>query len=263
MTFRDTANQTYVVAGNGTSLSHVGESLILASDKIVRTNNFFFEPQTYLGSRVDLVVMGGDPRVAPFMVETLWRCRSTYDVRAWTSRHPKIIRAGNRRFASNFVPFPEIAIELEQRVKKLVEQYGCKPMTGTNAVLAAWGLGARRIILTGYDFYQSGKRNTYDVGPHQSALLGADLNNREIDTQQHNINLDLAIFQTIQQFGACTLLRASSGTALDAEMDLATKRSGPEPIIRKTVPPKDWAPHAGLYPLAALKMMRIVRSVLK
>lgn len=263
----------YVVAGNGTSLAHPDPGCILASDFMVRTNNFFFEPHSFLGPRVDLAVMGGDPRVAPFMFETLWRCRGTYDLRAWTSHNRSVIHAGQRRFGALFQPLQFGDDTLEAGVGALIAKYGCKPMTGTYATLAAHGhrratapQDARdkhdkrgQIILTGMDFYSTDKRYSYEAGKHQSALLGHDLNQRGVDTRQHNIDLDLAILSLIQKHTDGALRRTTTGSKLDAVMDLATARSGAGPDIRPTNPPADWAPRAGLYPIAALKVMRRLR----
>ncbi|QCO58159.1 hypothetical protein EOK75_20600 (plasmid) [Pseudorhodobacter turbinis] len=252
---------TYVVAGNGTSIAHPTAGSILASDFMVRSNNFFFEPQSFLGRRVDLAVMGGDPRVAPFMFETLWQCRGTYDLRAWTSHNPAVIRAGRRRFGALFQPLCYGDDGLAAQVQGLIACYGCKPMTGTYAVLAAYGQGAGRIILTGIDFYDSQKRYSYDAGKNQSALLGQDLNYRGLDIRQHNIDLDLEILTLVQEHTGGALRRTTSGSRLDAVMDLAENRQGAGPDIVPTTPPTDWASWAGLYPIAALKLLRRLRRV--
>ena len=252
---------TYVVAGNGTSITHPNAGSILASDRMLRCNNFFFEPQSFLGRRVDLAVMGGDPRVAPFMFETLWRCRDTYDLRAWTSHNPAVIRAGHRRFGALFQPLRYGGDGLAEQVKALIARYGCKPMTGTYAVLAAHGQGAGTIILTGIDFYTTPKRYNYNVGKNQSALLGEDLNHRGLDQGQHNISLDLEILALVQEHTGGALRRTTSGSRLDAVMDLAENRPGPGPDIALTKPPTDWASHAGLYPIAALKLLRRLRRI--
>jgi hypothetical protein len=256
-------DSTYVVAGNGTSLAHPTPHSILADDLIVRTNNFFFEPKSFLGRRVDLAVMGGDPRVAPFMFETLWRCRSTYDLRAWTSHNPAVIRAGSRRFGALYQPLRYGNSTLAAQVQALIVRYGCKPMTGTYAVLAAHGCGAGQgkghIILTGMDLYGTQTRYLQAPGKHRSALLGRDLNRRGIDADQHNTDLDLAIFELLQEHTGGALKRTTTGSKLDAIMDMAPTRAGAGPDVVATNPPADWAARAGLYPIIALKMMRYLR----
>ena len=264
------SSSTYVVAGNGTSLAQAPAGAILGTDVMVRTNNFFFEPSSFLGRRVDLAVMGGDPRVAPFMFETLWRCRQTYDLRAWTSHNPAVIRAGRRRFGALFTPMQWGDAALTQTVHDLILRYQCKPMTGTYGVLAALGhaaqatpAGTPRIILTGMDFYASTQRYTFEAGRNQSALLGVDLNQRGVDTRQHNTELDLAIFEQIQEHTGGALRRTTTGSKLDDLMEMAAPRRGPAPDIRPTNPPTDWAPRAGLYPITALKFMRWLRGSMK
>jgi len=236
---------------------------ILASDNIVRTNNFFFERHSYLGTRVDLAVMGGDPRVAPFMFETLWQCRKTYEISAWCSHNAKVQKAGKRRFASSFLTFPKASGSFENQLQRLIETYQCKPLTGTYAALAAFGLGAERIILTGFDLYQSGKRYAFDVGTRQSQLLGADLNTRSIDRQQHNVDLDLAVFDLLQKHLDGGLFCAASNKTLSMVMDLAPTRDGEGPEVRPLNAPRDWVKWAGVYPLAALRGIRYARRILR
>ena len=77
-----------LVAGNGPSLATIPPGQVLASDQVVRTNNFFFEEQYYVGRRVDLAFIGGDPRVAPFVLATLAHARESYELRAWSASHP-------------------------------------------------------------------------------------------------------------------------------------------------------------------------------
>jgi hypothetical protein len=231
----------------------------------VRTNNFFFEPQSFLGRRVDLAVMGGDPRVAPFMFETLWRCRGTYDLRAWTSHNPAVVRAGRRRFGALYQPLRYGSDALAKQVQALIAHYGCKPMTGTYAVLAAHGRGAGQgtghIILTGMDLYGSENRYAHTTGKNHSALLGQDLNQRKIDADQHNIDLDLAILALVQEHTGGALKRTTSGSKLDTLMDMAPFRAGASPDISPTNPPADWASRAGLYPIGLLKGLRYLRRV--
>ncbi len=263
------SSHTYVVAGNGASLACAPAQSILASDTIIRTNNFFFEPQSFLGPRVDLAVMGGDPRVAPFMFETLWRCRHTYDLRAWTSHNPAVIRAGQRRFATLYQPMHWGCDALADQVQTLIAEYDCKPMTGTYGVLAALGhslaagTGISQIILTGVDLYSNGRRYIFEAGRNHNALLGGNLDWRGLDTGQHNMELDLKILALVQEHTNGALRRTTSGSGLDEIMEMAQQRQGAVPEIRPTTPPTDWVSRVGLYPIAALKMMRWLRRVMK
>lgn len=255
-------NLTYVIAGNGASLATSLKGTLLASDRMVRVNNFFFEPQSYLGLRVDLAVMGGDPRVAPFMFETLRQCQHTYNIKAWTSHNPAVARAGMRHFAAQHQPLRYGDPALEAQVKALIAQYDCAPMTGTYAVLAAYGAGAERIILTGMDFYQTGKRYTYQAGKHQKALLGADLDVRGLDQRLHNLDLDMAILALLQDHTGGALFRANTGSMLDNLMDMAPQRDGATPDVRPTNPPTDWSSRTGLYPITLLRFLRWARHAM-
>ncbi len=44
-------------------------------------------------------------------------------------------------------------------------------------------------------------------------------------------------------------------------MDMAENRPGPD--ITPTNPPVDWSPRAGLYPIAALKVLRRMRRAMR
>ena len=148
-------NRSIVVAGNGYSLSQIVPGSILADDYIIRVNNFFFEPRYFLGTRVDLAFMGGDPRVSRFMFETLYRCRNNYDLRHWSSHNPQVTKAGHRRFPKIFKPMKYRDQNIQNEVLRLTDKYGKQPTTGIYAILMAHALGAENIILAGYDFYRS------------------------------------------------------------------------------------------------------------
>ena len=82
------AETVAVVAGNGPSLAQIAPGRVTGDDAILRTNSFFLEPSYYLGTRVDLAMISGDPRVAPFIAETLRQNHGSYDLRHW-SAHPR------------------------------------------------------------------------------------------------------------------------------------------------------------------------------
>ena len=261
---------TYVVAGNGASLAQPFEGRILGSDFMLRTNNFFFEPRSFLGPRVDLAVMGGDPRVAPFMFETLWQCRKTYDLRHWTSHNPAVVRAGKRRFAPRYKPLSFGPPAIAPQVQALIAKYDRKPMTGTYALLAACGLHMAAppetrggIILAGMDLYGTDTRYAYQSSKNQMALLGHDLNHRRLDSRLHDVDLDMAIMALLQAHTDGALLRTSSNSRLDHIMDLDPKRAGAPPECVPTHPPKDWAAWAGGYPIALLRMLRWGRALIR
>lgn len=256
-------SDTFVVAGGGLSLTRLIPGQVLVTDRIVRTNNFFFEPMHYLGRRVDLAFMGGDPRVAPFMFETLWRCRADYDLAAWSSHNPAVIRAGQRRFGACYrvMRYRDAAIEAE--VAALMARHERKPTTGTYAALMAHGMGARRIILTGIDFYNGSQRYPFEPGRHQRDLMGQDLNRRGVDQRLHAPQLDLDILSALIRRGDAEFLRSGAGTPLDSLMPQAPVRTGQPVIPTPRTPPTDWAPRAGLYPIAWLKLMRRASAMLR
>ncbi|WP_065323912.1 alpha-2,3-sialyltransferase [Tritonibacter mobilis] len=252
-----------VVAGNGTSLAQIPQSAILADDFIIRTNNFFFEQRFHLGRRVDLAFMGGDPRVAPFMFETLYRCRSDYDLGGWSSHNPRVIRAGRRRFGQNFYPMRYRDTSLETRVRQLISRHGRHPTTGIYAVLMAHGLGAETILLAGMDFYGTRNRYPFSPGPHYRALMGQDLAHRGFDHHLHDLELDHAILRLLQARGDVRLLRLGDSPVLRDVTTPTPDRGGRGLDLPRTAPPTDWASRAGLYPIGALKALRRGKTALQ
>lgn len=256
-------NRPIVVAGNGASLAHLPVGVIRADDFIIRTNNFFFERSFHLGQRVDMAFMGGDPRVAPFMFETLYRCRADYDLRSWSSHNPKVIRAGQRRFKHSFQPMRYRDSALETEVCQLVTRYGRHPTTGIYAVLMAHGLGAECIILAGMDFYGSRTRYPFEPGPHYRALMGQDLGQRGLDHHLHDLDLDHAILRLLQARGDVQLLRVGDSELLRDVSAPAPDRKGDVLEVPRASPPSDWADRAGLYPIGVLKMLRWSSAALR
>lgn len=254
--------QTAVVVGNGASITELEPGRILADDFIIRTNNFFFEPEFFLGKRVDLAFMAGDPRVAPFMLETLYHCRDDYDLRAWCSHNPKVIHAGKRRFPDGFQPMRYRDDEIEAKVAQLTAQYDREPTTGVNAVLMAHALGAQKIILAGLDFYTGPNRYPYTPGRHYRDLMGLDLPQRGLDARLHNMEMDLAILKALGQRSDCELFCASENPVLRDIMEQAPIRPGaPAPRLPRPAPPTDWVTWAGGYPISLLKVLRHASSL--
>jgi len=251
--------RTAVVAGNGPSVARIDMGRVLTSDTILRTNNFFFEPMHYLGRRVDLAVMAGDPRVAPFVFATLWQCRVDYDLQGWTSHNPLVTRAGQRRFSSLYRRVGFRSHDIAQRLGVLIAQHDRKPMTGTYAVLMAHALGFERIILAGFDMYGGTRRYPYQPGPRCRALLGQDLGHRGLDGRLHDPLLDRKILEMLMERGDVDLMRASDDTGLDDLLPLAPIREGQAVIATPRQPPADWAARSGLYHIDMLRMMRRMR----
>lgn len=254
-----------VVAGNGMSLARILPSRVLAQDFILRTNNFFFEPDYYLGRRVDLAFMGGDPRVAPFMFETLRQALGQYDLSRWSGQNIHVIRAGKRLFPQNFIPMRYRDAQTEAMVTALCARYRRKPTTGTQATLMAHGMGADRIILAGIDLYSDSQRYPFEPGRHHRALMGQDINMRAHDADQHDPDLDRAILTGLAEAGArrgdLQIWRCSDDTALDDLLDLAPAREGAAPEGGAKTAPTDWAPRTGFYPIMLLRLLRRVRAL--
>lgn len=250
----------WVVAGNGRSLTDIAPGRVLAADRILRTNNFFFEDRYYLGRRVDLAFVGGDPRVAPFVLETLARAKGQYDIGGWSSAHPRVERWGHRYLGPGFQPMAYADAKTEAEVVRLMAKYDAKPSTGLQALLLAHGLGARRIVLAGIDLYAGAQRYAYAPGRHQRDLLGDDLATRSYDLRLHHPDLDRALITWLAAQEGMDLWRASDGTALDALVDPAPERAGASPGGGEKPQILDWADWAGWYPIAALKVMRRMRA---
>lgn len=255
-------DRTFVVAGNGRSLACPIKGCIRPEDVIVRTNNFFFEPRFFLGRRVDMAFMAGDPRVAPFMFETLFRCRDDYDLRGWTSHDARVSRAGKRRFHDTFQPMTYRSPQLAGDVAKLNARFGKVPTTGLQAVLMAHGMGAERIILTGIDLYTTAGRYPFTPGRHHRDLMGHDIDRRGMDSRLHDAALDREILKLLLAGGDVDLRRASAKDAFDDLLPLASSRGGPPMSQDRANPPADWAWRSGIYPIHLLKLLRSGRAFL-
>ena len=256
-----TDRRTYVVAGNGMSLTTIKTGQVLCEDFIVRTNNFFFERRFWLGDRVDLAVMGGDPRVSPFMFQTLKKSFSDYDVDAWTG-----CKAIHSKIGNSVLPGPSLNVPLyfdqacAEFCERLKDHYSLHFMTGTIAVLYALSLGARRIVLAGMDMYASGARYNFSPGKMHRALLGKDLGHRGVDSRIHNRKMDLELLAYLDSRPDISLTYAGKNPVLKDVLDEAPIRVGQTHAAQSRNPPQDWAYFSGAYPIALLWLLRKVRS---
>ena len=119
-----------VVAGNGPSLAAIAPGRVLAQDAILRTNSFFLETAYHLGTRVDLAMISGDPRVAPFLVETLSGLAGQYRLESWTSNDPRVIRIAARRLTAPQVPLAFADADTTAEVARLCDHYRAQPTAG-------------------------------------------------------------------------------------------------------------------------------------
>jgi len=249
------------VAGSGLSRAGVAPGRGRAADRILRTNNFGFEGEYYLGKRVDLAFIGGDPRVAPFVFETLSRAQSQYDLHAWSAPTDRVARIGRRFLALPYRPLRFGGPEVDAQVAALERRYQARPSTGVQALLFAHGMGARRIVLAGIDLYAGAQRYAYAPGRHQRDLLGADLGTRSYDRRLHHPDLDRALLGWLAERDALRLWRGGDTPALNDVLDLAPERPGPAPETGPKPQILDWADWAGWYPIALLKVLRRLRRL--
>ncbi len=256
------SGKTVVVAGNGPAIAQIPDGTVLASDRILRINNFFLEERYYLGPRVDLVMLGGDPRVAPFMASTLADAQAHYDIAGWVSRDPRVagkVRPQLRGLTEESWPaFPK---DLQHMLATQCQAYQRQPLTGTYAVLLAYALGAAHVVLVGMDLYASATRYAFTPGPIQKSLLGADLGERAHDARLHDPDLDRAILAALAEAGTKDGTRqlrfAGPQGALSDILDVASMRDGERPQTDLSKPAiTDWTRRAGLYPASLLRIMR-------
>ena len=250
-----------VVAGNGPSLAAISPGRVLASDAMFRINSFFLEPEYYLGRRVDLAMVAGDPRVVPFLAETLRRAAADYQLRAWSAPSPRVARLARRALQAPFRPLRYRDAATAAEVARLSAEYQARPTSGIETVLMAHAMGARRILLAGIDLYATPRRYAFEPGPRMRALMGGDLGRRSWDRRLHHPDLDRRMLDWLARRGEVELFRLAEETPLAALLDLAPRRPGPAPEHPPKPPIEDWAGWAGgWYPLRLLWLMRRLRG---
>ena len=255
------AETVAVVAGNGPSLAHIAPGRVTGDDAILRTNSFFLEPHYYLGRRVDLAMIAGDPRVAPFIAETLRQNPGSYDLRHWSATNPAVARKIAARMLCPHQPMRYHGPGVEQAVARLCAQYQAQPTAGVQTLYLAHALGARHILLAGIDLYATPQRYAFDPGPRMRILMGRDLGTRSFDGHLHHPDLDRALIGWLADQPDVTLQRAADPSPLAGLLDLAPVRSGPpldQPVKR---PITDWAGSANGYPIGVLMALRKLRGV--
>jgi len=253
--------QVAVVAGNGPSLAHVAPGRVTGADAILRTNSFFLEPEYFLGTRVDLAMIAGDPRVVPFLLETLCRAPHLYRIGGWSSPAPGVARMAARRMSCPQVPMACLTPAVAAEVARLSDHYRAVPTAGVQTLLLAHAKGARHILLAGIDLYATPQRYAVTPGPHMRRLLGQDLGTRSFDNRLHHPDLDRRLIAFLADQPGLTLQRAADPSPLSGLLDLAPPRTGPALHQPPKVPITDWAGWAdGWYPVGALWLPRQVRG---
>jgi hypothetical protein len=253
--------ETVLVAGNGQSLERIVPGRVLATDFMLRVNNFFFERRRFLGDRVDLAFVAGDPRIAPFVFEAMAQARDQYRIGSWAALTPRIAQAGARlgRHGVAQTPFRLRDAMTEAALTRLQADHGAVPTAGVRAILLAHALGARKILLAGLDLYKGDMRYAYDPGPHQLALLGADLGRRSYDTALHSAELDRRVIGWLAEQPDLTLWRTADVPALNDLLDLAPPRTGQAVEVMDKRPITDWPHRAGFQSIHMLRILRRVR----
>jgi hypothetical protein len=255
---------TVVVAGSGESLSRIVPGRVLAADPVVRVNNFVFERERYLGSRVDLAYVAGDPRLAPFVFEAMAQARDQYRICAWAGLTAPVRRAGRARLGRHGVAERDTTLrdpEARALLARLEAEHQASPTAGVRAALWAWEAGAAAILLAGIDLYAGPVRYAYEPGPRQRALLGSDLGRRGYDRGQHDPELDRRILAWLAARPGLNLWRSADVPALDGLLDLAPARPGPAMPVLDKRPITDWPAWAGPYPIQLLRALRWTRSL--
>jgi hypothetical protein len=250
-----------VVAGNGPSLAHIAPGRVTGADTILRTNSFFLEPVYYLGTRVDLAMISGDPRVAPFIAETLRRHQGSYDLRHWSATNPAVGRKLRRRMLCPYQPMHYATPDVAAAVARFCAQYQAQPTAGVQTMFLAHALGARHILLAGIDLYATPQRYAFDPGPRMQALMGRDLGTRTYDSHLHHPDLDRALIGWLASQPDVVLHRAADPSPLTGLLDLAPVREGPALEQPVKAPITDWSGSANGYPIGLLMALRKVRGV--
>ena len=117
----------FVIAGNGPSLALTDPGSVIAEDFIIRTNSFFLEREFHLGPRVDLALIAGDPRVAPFVLATLKKVSTHYDIKNWVAVKAKVARIGHRFMKTEPMQIDPPDNEVAKRLEQLQAQYQATP----------------------------------------------------------------------------------------------------------------------------------------
>jgi hypothetical protein len=252
-----------VVAGNGPSLAAIAPGRVLARDAILRTNSFFLEPRHYLGTRVDLAVLSGDPRVLPFVAETLRDQMRVYDLKAVVPKGDKAKAAAQRRISAPQVPLALADAATADELARLCAAYRAEPTAGVLTLLLAHALGARDILIAGIDLYAGGgARYAFDPGPNMRRLMGQDFGRRGVDADQHHPDLDRRMIAWLAARPGMRIARAADPSPLSDLLPLAPARDGAPPDAPAKAPVSDWAGMAGgWYPAWALVALRRGRAL--
>lgn len=252
-----------VIGGSGPSLYQVDPRRVPAHATIIRINNFFLEPEYFLGRRVDCAYFSSDPRAARFYVATLKRvmARGEYDVRRTASHLPAAARLG--------VPEPFDLVRpgdlgARRLLAELEREGGLRPTSGAMAMLHATDRGADRLVLAGMDFY-AGAKYAYPLPPNLHRILRPNLSSTGYDERLHAREADLAVLRYLLDRGIEIRV---AGPEFDESLGLepAPLLPSEEQITRVPKPSgyvDDWVRWAGLWSIDMLVAARWLRRRFK
>ncbi|THV10569.1 alpha-2,3-sialyltransferase [Rhizobium rhizophilum] len=255
--------ERFIVAGNGPTMVDLDRAQFNIEDTIIRVNSFFFEPEYFIGRRVDILQIGGDRWIFPFFAKTLGKVLAAglYDVRHWSCHQPDVAQGARCQVGRNEVALCYKDSHTRDYVVGRCLHYGRLPTTGVYALLNAHALGAKYITIAGMDFYAADRRYMYELGPrnerllHGSAKIGYNGN-------FHDQRLDLDIVRYLADKQELTLYRTNSATSALEFLDLAPDHHNvSHPPCVKPVKITDFESRVGVYPIALMQILRRMREL--
>lgn len=252
--------RTYVVGGSGPSLRSTDPARVPASATVVRVNNFFLEPEYFLGRRVDCAYFSADPRAVRFYIATLRQVieRGEYDVRR-TASH--LTTARRHHPPKPFTAVDHAGTEVGRLLSAIEREEGARPTSGVMAMLHARRLGANRILLAGIDFY-TGPKYVVDIPPTLARVLEPNFSPQGYDVPLHTLAADRRALDWLREQGVA--VEATSEEAA-AGMDLPLAPRQPDGDRLGGTGPKgvrytdDWVSRAGVWTVGGLALARAVR----
>ncbi len=257
--------EVVVIGGSGPSLTQTETDRIPKDASIVRVNNFFFEDRYYLGRNVDCVYFSADPRALRFYVATLHDVidRGLYDVGA---------SASHSEAASAFAPPPpfEFAGVGDDEVRAVIEAHrggsSVLPSSGVMAMLYAARLGARRLLLSGIDFYESEQKYAFELPPRLRRLLEPNLEPSGYDHRLHSAELDRAVVALLRERGVEIELTSPPDRPSTLGLGLAPTLVA-EDHLALPVPKReivdDWVSTSGGWTVDTLVRLRLLRRAVQ
>ncbi|RDU71417.1 alpha-2,3-sialyltransferase [Helicobacter brantae] len=170
-----------IIAGNGPSLAQIDYSRLPKDFDVFRCNQFYFEPQYFLGKKIKGVFFNPFVLKEQFFTLHHLKERGEYEVedvycnitmglwdRQWSNGKPKNLEQELRYdFPSvkNTYPFLEQMSEFNALHKFYALYYEKRFTAGIIMLIVALAQGYKEIYLTGIDFYEAGGLSyAFDMG---------------------------------------------------------------------------------------------------